>query len=434
MVESKTINKEETRLLDFYRALKEELLNRVTFFQLRPKLTPTQKSNFQGDFDYIICKEDFKTILQTTYELCKNSGINFKLNQKRPNKKAFTFFIKNQQDLRLVVEFWTAIEFTEHQEKKSFVSTSILAKLQNKNPDKLAVLSLLYITHLYHKQKDVFSEENQYRFGVFLKELKEREAKLNTKTAKLLKGLKEKNITLKAANKEAIGLLKDEGVQESNWVSLKYRKLKFFKWNTYIHLSRIVPMVGPDGVGKGSISEKSLQKLDGWTQFFFKRLYRFKFPYRAILPIFAKKKTEPRNKTDEQLGYYIYLMAQFKMRTLLLRQSGKQILMDRYFTDYFAKPIRYLEEGKRPKTLRFYRLLRYFTPTPKRMVFLGCKDSSLVERKNELPLKSVAYLQQIACSFITEKEVMEVLFLSTENEIEASADGLYHFLKHPKEK
>lgn len=423
-------------LLDFLNKLKKEITgSKVEILALRPKLITSWESNFEGDFDFIIAPESFGAILNAIYNLCKETGVNFILDQKKKTKKRFCFFIEDPEERSLIFEFWTAIEFTENQKNKKFPARTISKALGNQKISKTEALTLIYITHLFHKKKDSFSKENQYRKRVFCERLDQEKLRLEDgKVKMLLKGIQDRSVSIAEANKKALGILEQVGFRSRKVP--KISALRFLKKTRarIFDIKRIIPIVGPDGVGKGIITERGLSGLERkkFMAFRFKRLYRTRKLYNFWLPHVLKDSDRPKNFLDEKIGNYIFLRSLFKIRTLLLRNPGKIILMDRYFTDYFGAPVRYLKEDQTPRKLRFYDQMVPLTPKPVTMIFMGCKNESLVERKDELPLISVAFLQRLIEEFIIKKGLETALFISTENDIKTSSRVLTDFIKARK--
>lgn len=433
-------NKQDTfgiqgkRLLDFFEDFKQEISDsKLAVVSLRPKHTPTFESHFTDDFDFMIKKRDFYSILNMIYELSKNMGVNFTLNQKKDIKKRFEFFINANKSPKLVLEFWTAIEYSIYNTKKVFTAESIFNKLKGSQISKPEILSFIYITHLFHKQKNIFSDENKFRFDYFLDYLANQETLLqNQSVFELLRGIQNESIPIGRANQKAIRQLEKIGLQNKRIPKISLKRFLYKVGNKLFVLNRVIPMLGPDGVGKGSVAHNTLNSVDlkNIDFFPFKWLYRVKFLYPLRLLFLANKKNAPKNKLDERLGYYVFFTAVLILPMVLLRRRKKKLLMDRYFIDYYGRPIRYLKNHQKPGRLKFYDILLKLTPKPNQMVFLGCKDSSLIERKNELPLMSVDFLQGLNCEFIVKKKIPKVLFLSTENEIESTSPILNRYLSN----
>lgn len=420
-MENEYIKKMQSSLLFAYKGIINEINTQTDIIQLRPKLTPNLASYFTGDIDFMIKSKDFKIVLSIIYKYCKNHRINFYLDQKSVNKKRFEFFIENHDQTCLILEFWTAVEITENNERKSLNVASIFKAIKDKKICKEEVLALIYITHLHHKNKNIFSEENKYRFKVFIDDLEK------DTIAIILTELKRNNITLEEANKKALLLLDQFGLKKQSSFKFKCNLYEKKVSQKFWNVKNITPILGPDGVGKGSISDKALSELKNWKPHRFKQLYRLKKIYKLRLIFMPNWRSQPKNKLDERLSYYIFITASISFQ--LLRLLNKQnILLDRYFLDYFGTPIRYIKTGKKPEKIKLYRFMMTLTPTPNKMVFLGCKNESLKERKNELDDDSVEFLQKIYIDFITSKNINKMLFISTENNINSSSNNLYEFL------
>lgn len=418
------------RLISFYKEEMTVLRNRFSIWALRPKFLPSSEAYFQGDVDFLILKEEFQSIFEYLYERCKNAGINFRFIQKFPNKKKFHFFIDDYQTRSITMEFWTAIEFTKNKKLHTFEAQSIFDAINNQSLLKAEAQSLIYLTHLYHKQKDIFSDENTFRFGVFLNRLKEEKKTPTTdKITDLLQKVQKQETTLEQANRQAVELLTVSGVSRQKAPFPVFNLYRKALWNKVFHLHRLIPVVGPDGVGKGIVSANSLKSFSNWTDFRFKDLYRMRIFYKHIVLRFFNPKNLKKNKLDEKLGYYIFILASLSIHILPIYLRGKKVLLDRYFLDYYATPIRYLQEGQKPQKLKGYPTMFYLTPVPDKMIFMGCQNQSLIARKNELPQTAVNYLQQLYIQFILKKRIPEILFISTENEVEVSVKAMQSFMK-----
>ncbi len=418
-----------TELLAFFDNLKEKLVSNIQMLALRPKLVSDVTSSFTGDFDFIIRKKDVYPALSLIYDFCKNSGVNFTLHQTYKNKRVFKFFTSASENRCITIELWTAVEFTQTGVTKSFASDAIFDAIDAKHVSATELLALIYITHLHHKKKNIFSEENIYRFAVFTKSLHNTENLLNNgETATLLQMIGDRELPLETANENALQLLRKIGLKTSNSL-VKDSAYFLFRLNRKLfNLTKVVPVVGPDGVGKGSVSDQALAKLANWVSFRYKALYRIRKVYKARKLLIRNYNNKPDNMLDEQINHYILFTSFLTIRLLPLVKKEKRILLDRYFLDYLATPIRYLKEGANPRRIPFYGTMLRLTPTPNSMVFMACKTSSLAERKNELSDVSIDFLQHLYCEFILKKRIPVVLFLSTENEMEQSSGALIDFL------
>lgn len=300
-------------LLSFFEKLKIKMSSQHQLLSLRPKLNLSEESNFEDDFDFIIRDEDFERILNVIYELCKVFGVNFSLDQRMLTKKLFRFFIDDLENEKITIELWTAISFTINGKKYLFKSESIFKTINENKITEIEALSLLYITHLFHRNKNIKSDENLFRFNFFFQKLvEENDLKfLNSAVHELLKSVNNNSVSLKDANKEAIVLLKGIGVKTCalNWS--KIRNLHYRIRNKFINLKNYTPIIGPDGVGKGSVAELALKDSSNWDFFPFRLLYKIKFLYAFRLALIPKSKTEFRYVLDEKISHYIFLQLLF---------------------------------------------------------------------------------------------------------------------------
>lgn len=397
---------------------------KINLVSLRPKLDTEAYQKFEGDYDFLIPSNQVSTLLTTIYLYSKDNGINFKLSQTKATKKRFSFFIDDQKKKSIVWEFWTAIEYTDSGQRK-FLSENILAVIEKQPNLRETILCAIYITHLYHKDKDILTEENQFRFKHFLNLVNGYDNGVTT----LLRSVFDNTVDLKTANGKAVRMLENLEIRSQsngNNLSCFFRKII----QRIFNLKHITPIVGPDGSGKGAVSKALFENTDSYISHRFKSLYRVRYFYKIRIKLFGKRRieNEPLNKLDEELNYYIFFMSSVIIRMIYRKKRKRKILMDRYFIDYYGSPIRYLKEKEKPKKMKFYNLIRFFTPIPYKMVFLSCRNATLHQRKNELTDNAIYFLEKVYMDFILKKNIPSVLFISTENSIELSQKTLTDFL------
>jgi len=414
-----------TRLMDYFES------NHLPIVLLRPKKIG-RIDCFEGDYDFLYSQDSFQEILSAIHGICKDEGIHFELNQKAMNKSVITLFV-GQNSKKIVFEFWTNVEITDGSRQRStqIPAASIFnSKLIQDNRE--ALFCLIYITHLHHKNKDIKSDENVWRLELYSRSLEKKTDNLSSRCVDLLNGLKDDRINLFEANSMALSLLNKHGILQKNGgvVHVQNVQRKILKKYKYA-IKRVIPMIGPDGSGKGTIQQNALaQKENGFYIYRFKELYRV-FPlYNIRYRFFKNYRSITVTELDESMLHFIYWMSMLSLPILLLRRRAGIIVMDRYFTDYFASPIRCLTESKEIKLIRFYRFYLSLTPTPHKMIILGCKDETLILRKNELENEAVRKIEELSYDFVCRKRVPSVLFLSTENPPDQTARVLNAFLEY----
>ncbi|MEX0780247.1 MAG: hypothetical protein WD491_12050 [Balneolales bacterium] len=399
--------------------------NEVPVEILRPKLIRNDQEVLSGDYDFIMSEEGFNEVLSIIYKHCKKNGLHFILNQKKPFKKVFSLFVDESSSC-ITYEFWPHIEFSLSNSsfKTAYISSKALLNSTAYRYNKAVVMTCIFITHLYYKSKDIGSAENRYRYAWYRSKLTHNNP-INQRAKKILDGLFSGTQSKKQSNEKAL-LLLDELKITSSWPGgyrfkkLRYRTARRLRITTH----KVIPMIGPDGVGKGSIQDYAFKQIkESHSPYRFKDLYRKKRAYRYILKFYKRSNQNPRNRIDEKVVHYIFWMSLFAFSGLDTN-TRKYLLMDRYFTDYLATPLRFVESACPPEIIKFYSLYLYLIPTPQMLVWLGCKDESLIERKNELALISVRKLEQIYTDFICKKVIPLTLFLSTEQPQEVTSQIL----------
>lgn len=400
---------------------------------LRPKQIDEHHC-FEGDYDFLVQKNAFKDVLAVIHKTCKDNGVHFELIQSYLYKTVVKIFYE-RDGKPVTLEFWPHVELSVDifsVKTWSRVKAEALFNLPLMHKNQTALLGLIYITHLYHKHKDIRSEENKWRFTQFTTELKNNSDDISKRLIELLNSISSGKTSLRQANAESLLLLKKAGVTQHPLRANLARITKKITGKARLSTNRIIPVLGPDGSGKGVIQNAVLEDQPANSAHIrFKELYRVYPFYNARIRLIKNRKTQPYNQLDESMLNYIFWISLFSLTVLLLRTRSKTIIMDRYFTDYFAGPIRYLAENK-PEPVFFYRLYLVLAPTPGKLAVLGCKDETLKQRKNELTDIAVRTLESLTYDFVTKKRVPYSLFLSTERPINETTEIFRLKLPHDR--
>ena len=143
---------------------------------LRPKKFGKYES-FEGDYDFLYRRDSIQKIISVIHALCKDEGVHFEVNQKAMAKCLITLFVEVNSE-GIVMEFWPHIELKSgKKDLKSLISSEAIFNSKLMEANRPALLCLIYITHLYHKNKDIFTEENVWRFNEYRSSLEERREK-----------------------------------------------------------------------------------------------------------------------------------------------------------------------------------------------------------------------------------------------------------------
>ena len=155
---------------------------------------------------------------------------------------------------------------------------------------------------------------------------------------------------------------------------------------------KIIPVVGPDGAGKTTLSKETIKDVKQNTTYIrYKKVIRGSVIYNIFYSInrWIAWKKPIRNQHDDThyllsifacLGFYPYLIFQTLFRK-------KIYLMDRYFYDYLLKDISYFE---RITTLREnWKFLLKFIPKPYVLFHIDADAKIILSRKEGLTVDDV---------------------------------------------
>lgn len=405
-------------------------------FQLRPKVV-ARDTAFDGDFDILYQPNYFADIISFIHSRCANEGVHFVVDQKPINKKIIFIFSPGLEKY-VTLEFWPYCELQVKSGHKwlrnrlTFKSIEhLLYGKENGNSDNFVLFkSLIYLTHIHYKKKDLFHNEVQYRLRYFQDNLDEAagtRTQIFLEARHIYRDIINCTLDTENANIQALILLKKMGIKPlSKAEDFFYRGTKkiarTFRWKT----AQVIPLVGPDGVGKGTIQRLLLESDNLNRQILFKSLFRVYPFYQVMQRLIPSSRHVSTNQRDERMVIFVLLMAfiNFSLKQITRRSI---VLMDRYFPDYYTTPLRLPKQE--PQRIKCYRLVMQLTPVPDKQVVLGCQFESLCARKNELSLKAVKSLNSVYFDFIATREVPETIFVSTENSPEDCAQFLRKALR-----
>lgn len=184
---------------------------------------------------------------------------------------------------------------------------------------------------------------------------------------------------------------------------------------------KIIPIIGPDGVGKTTLTKQMAKDLNQKIiNIKFKRIIRRSTIYNILYPInkwILGKKPEKNQHDDTHyllsicagLGFYPYLIFQ-----TLLRK--KIFLIDRYFYDYLLKDISYLD---RTTYLREdWKKLLKFIPRSYLLVHLDADTRIILARKKELTADDIIKYRTLNFTLYLNNPSVIYLYVNTGIEID----------------
>lgn len=246
---------------------------------------------------------------------------------------------------------------------------------------------------MYHKEKDINSEEVRWRINYYLEYLqniKENslyETESLSATLALFSSITEGG-SLKNASSKAVKLLKAYNVSGKYGFTVRTKRVLWRLWqykrNHVLH--PIITVVGPDGTGKTStihlLKNHCLDlRKERFRSFRFKSMFRLLYPLSWWVRLIMNKTNQKRNIVEERFSSAVSSVA-FLMITaaycIILRKE--KWLVDRYFYDYYYLGIRNKNEDRPYKTL-FSKLFSRIVPRPWLLIVCHCPEQERQTRK-----------------------------------------------------
>ncbi len=398
---------------------------------LRPKHIDKKEDYFTGDYDFIVKKSDFLSILKLFHEICKQAGINFELIKKNPRKWRIELF-HYYGSSRIVYEFWFSIDlFDLHGDlkKPAYVPTENIFAISEYESNRTEVLACFYMTHLLFKDCDVEEPEQVYRLDWFIEKLKacpgDRQAVVT-----MLRELRQGQKTAFDAGRLALKQLAVFGLAPLRF-NAKTERIKLLgrRLARGLRPKRILPVIGTDGTGKGTITELALRDSpDLFVTYRFKNLFRKSFVYRRCYKYFYRAKLE-KNLADEKMLPLILLLGILKWNLFRWFHLSKVVIVDRYFVDYLARGIRIGADDREPMKVACFEPFSRLIPITRGLFVFSCSTPTIHSRKRELSERSIQFMENLYLEFVCKQPFQWVMFLSTETERHPAADAIARKVK-----
>jgi thymidylate kinase len=200
------------------------------------------------------------------------------------------------------------------------------------------------------------------------------------------------------------------------------------KHNNHVYNRRrlnIIPIIGPDGVGKSTLLDELIPKLEEKVFFKrFKKVVRHSILYNIFHPLnknsVRKKigKKSIKNQHDD-MHYLLCIIGGLTAYPYLILQSlfkKKIVLLDRFFYDYFFENISLLNK---PTNLRKnWKFLLKIIPSTYFLIHLDAEAKTILSRKEELLEDDIIQYRKLSFSLYLEKPSVIYLYINTALEIE----------------
>ncbi len=372
--------------------------NRVHMVSLRYKKIHKDVA-FSGDYDFIVSENSVDMILKTLFELAQNSSINFVINRAKFGKIKISIY--NQTGTKSIdLELWTHLEVKDDNTLSYIfyedISSHIIIEKDYSCSLPLEIEALYYLSHLKTKNKDLSKDEIQMRLKHYRDSLKNNYPQLFQYYTAVIDDIS----SIKKYASKANSLLVEKEIlfTRKDKMKLKQERIRRFKiskhriYSQYLRAFKIIPVVGPDGVGKTtvieSIKEHSYSKVSSYR---FKNLFRHNIIYqisRYFLQNNLPKET-PKNQYDDFYGELIIYIALIYFPFLAFRNllSSKFLFTDRFFHDFIIKDTRFLD--KEALLRENWKALLKKVPNSFWFLHLDAPTKTILKRKQEMNQEAI---------------------------------------------
>ncbi len=393
----------------------------------------SESSLYDGDFDFYLDPIYRKKLLLLLFDFLSKNEINFFIDQKKYGKTKI--FIFQTIDKILQIEIWHYLEIkspfsqvthyiTPEQVAKFILHQDLFYSLEP------TFEALYYISHLYTKSKNLCATEVKQRLLNYLKELK----KLSSPNASFFENLLVDNAHLKPVASEVfLKLQKNIGSSLSNMlVTLKIKFLKTFYKSCFTVKQKIklVPVLGPDGVGKTTFIEALLSQNPTIVYYRFKKLFRKSLLYKLRFYIVSKNNLDlEKNQVDELMGEWPFLSALSHYPFLLVHAifGTKNIFSDRFFHDYLLKGVR-LHQEKLTYT-KHKNILVHLIPNTHSIIQLDAPSETILKRKQELNHSIICSYREHIFHLILDTHFYQYFYFNTQYDAKILAQSLLYLNK-----
>jgi len=399
----------------------------------------TKEVAFSGDYDFITSPKSIDSILQTLFELASSYCINFVIDRIKYGK-IMIYIYNKYDDNSIILEIWTYLD-VKCPKSLGYILWEDIEKEIVSDTKKGYALSLefealYYIAHLQSKKKDLRVALIQMRLHHYLDALKAKKSDL----VKFYEILLKDATSLDEIAAKVNGILIEKGLLYTNANREKAAKvleirLKRAQARIYAQLLRkikVIPVVGPDGVGKTSIIEGIKKNAHSKINYYrFKGLFRHSLLYK-LSSLYLRKKlpqSMPKNQYDDIYGAWLIRIASLRYPLVVLSAwlSGRFYFSDRFFHDYIIQDTRFLE--KEAKLRKNWKELLKFIPNSFWFIHLDAPTEVILSRKEELNAIAIEHYREYIFQMYLQKPSLVYSYINTSLDLQRCVMPLLHQAK-----
>lgn len=201
-------------------------------------------------------------------------------------------------------------------------------------------------------------------------------------------------------------------------------------------ITNIIPIVGPDGVGKTTILESlTTQSSVDSGLFRFKKSYRVSPFFYMLYPFFwlilklKRKRDVDKLEVDERFAPIIFFIALFMypFRALKYKLKNKTMFSDRYFYDFMFDNILFNQNN--PKLRDIWKSYLHFTPLAYFLIHLDAPNEIILSRKKEMSSSGMDIYRDGIFRLYVAHSVPFYIYINTTDTIQNCADNILSAFK-----
>jgi hypothetical protein len=406
----------------------------IDMFELRPRSRSFEEA-LSGDYDFVVNPEHLPRIVKVIFDKCIEHGVHFTFDARALNKRVIRLVLKGSV---IIIEAWLNVELAGpggRRDRREIPGASLSRELRSLSEDDAQALkAAIYLTHLYYKSKNIAEPLQQQRFRFFRNALSSSPLIETSGADAAKKRLREAYDRLlqngghssAAANRDGIAYLEARGLSP---IRRRFPRFRRRLRGDGSMMRPIVPLIGPDGVGKTYLCENLVSEAPAALRHLrYKRFFRnleYKYLISCLKWIF---RNEEFNQLDERISGYVVIKSTLASIgwSLVLRWRGKTLFVDRYAWDYLFTGIRRVQEP--PTRIRMHRLFLWMIPRPNKCVVLMCGAQTILRRKAELDEDRILFVYNEYIRHVASGRAQSTFFCNSEMAYEDLREDLNAFV------
>lgn len=196
---------------------------------------------------------------------------------------------------------------------------------------------------------------------------------------------------------------------------------------------KIIPVIGPDGVGKSTLLEEVIELLDEKVFFKrFKKVVRHSIIYNIFHPMNKNNvrkivgKISIKNQHDD-IHYLLCILGALSAYPYLIFQTllkKRTVLLDRFFYDYFLENISFM--NKTTILRKNWKSLIKMIPRTYALIHLDANSEIVLSRKQELSADDIDKYRTLNFTLYLEKPSVVYLYVNTALRLEQCKDIIFN--------